>query len=478
MLNVPRSEAPKFYPAYNPYQAYPYQQGRPGVPGYPYGPPAPYGYYPGYPYYPYYAWPPQKPGRSAYELTVGIISFIGSILAILTGGFCALMLLILVAFSGKLQTISPAQNFAAIVQFVAFTAAGVLGGSFGLYHSIRSLFLKKSSAEFKLPWFWIFLLLYLVIIGTGAWMRTKGWAVSNLPLTLLLIAIAGILPLATIAALGVRRIHYPRKAAWPTTWRHFVFSLVSGATLAILLAGVLELVLSFIVVRQFGLTNVSLDNPDQPIPTNPKAIIFLFLLVSVIAPLVEETVKPLAVVLLIGRIRSAAEAFVLGMAAGLGFALVETVGYIGMGYKNWIDVAIERSTAGLLHGFGAGIVALGWYFITHRNSTKKVNRVLLAIGCWIYAPVQHAIWNGSFGLQLLPAPIGPYLDKGKITLGPITFDAFLLVYVALSLLILIFFLYVTRRLRTSVVPSVPTAPPNPKSGPAPQAQEPRIPVRT
>jgi RsiW-degrading membrane proteinase PrsW (M82 family) len=492
MLYVPRSEAPKFYPAYNPYYATPPQYaGQPGQPGavrypppqgyngypYPYGQPVPYGYYP---YYPYngYAWAPQKPKRSAYEITVGIISFIGSILAILTGGVCVLLLLLVAAFSGQLQNVSASASFTSIVQFTAFAAAGILGGVFGFYHSIRALFLKKPSAQFKLPWFWIFLLLYLVIIAIGTWMRVKGLAVANLPLTIVLIALAGIFPLATIAALGVRRIHYPKKAPWPTTWRRFTLSLVSGATLAILLASVFELVLALVAARQFGLTNIPLDNPDQPIPGNPRAIMFVFILVSVIAPLVEETVKPLAVVLLIGRVRSAAEAFVLGMAGGIGFALVETTGYIGMGYKDWIDVAVQRSTAGLLHGFGAGMVALGWYFITHRKSTKKVNRVLLAFGCWTYALLQHGIWNGSFGLQLLPAPIGPYLDKGTITLGPLKFESFLLVYVALSLLILIFFLYVTKKLRMPIAPPIPTASPKPDPSTTPQAQEPRVPVRT
>jgi RsiW-degrading membrane proteinase PrsW (M82 family) len=137
------------------------------------------------------------------------------------------------------------------------------------------------------------------------------------------------------------------------------------------------------------------------------------------------------------------------MACGIGFDLIETSGYISQGYKDWLDVAIQRSTAGLLHGFGAGMVALGWYFLTHRNSTKY-NRILLGLGCGLYAVVQHAIWNGSFLVQLLPDPVGPYLDHGMVTLGLISFQAVLLTYLFESLLMLTFFVFVTGQLRGKI----------------------------
>jgi hypothetical protein len=167
------------------------------------------------------------------------------------------------------------------------------------------------------------------------------------------------------------------------------------------------------------------------------------------------------------------------MACGIGFDLVETTGYIGRGYQDWLSVALQRSSAGLLHGFGAGMVALGWYFITHRNSTGKTNRILLALGCWGYAILQHALWNGSFGLELLPAPIGPYLADGTLPLGPVTLPAFILVYVVETVLMLIFFLFVTKRLRMKNEEQQPPATVNP-SHPTPINQpnlQHRVPVR-
>ncbi len=466
-LVVPSSEAPKFRPAYQPYGAPPVQwpagaqPGRPQplpYPGYgqmPYNngqhgygyPPMPYaGYYPGY-YPPGWRYP-QKPRRSGYQLGVAITSFVGAILSILAGFVCLLIFLLVAIAPTASSTVRPDARFGGMMEFLAFAVAGLGGGGVALYHSIRAwFFYRKPSARFKLPWFWTFLLLYLAVIAAGSYLYFAKQSVTYPALTAVLIALAGILPATTILSLGLRRIHFPRQAQWPTTWRRFALALISGSTLAILLALIFELVLTVVVSREMG-TNVSLDNPDQQIPSDPRAIVFLFILVSVIAPLVEEAVKPLAVVIMIGRIRSAAEAFVLGLACGIGFDLVETTGYIGQGYQDWLSVALQRSTAGLLHGFGAGMTALGWYFITHPNSTRKANRILLAFGCWCYAIVQHAIWNGSFGLQLLPAPVGPYLDQGTIPLGSITVPSFLLVYVVESVLMLIFFLFVTRKLRS------------------------------
>ncbi len=460
------ADAPHFYPAYQPYamsqmqapQAPPAQPGQdqpgrpayqhpyPGYPSIPANNYVPYGqgYY-SYPPYVYpYPWQPPKPRRDRYLLGMSIASFVGAILVLLAGLGSAFILLIIMLI--PTTTALPAgQRFGGIVEFTAFAMAGIIGGIFSLYHSVRSLFLKKSSADFRLPWFWLFFVLYLLLIGVEAVLRSYGQSVTNIPLTTTLIALAGILPALTILALGVRRIHFPRKASWPTSWRRFTLALVSGATLAIVLASIFELILTALAMRELGVTGFSIDNPDQPVPNDPKAIALMFILVSVIAPLVEEAVKPLAVVMLIGRIRSAAEAFVLGLAAGIGFDLIETVGYISMGYRDWLNVALERSAAGLLHGFGAAMVTLGWYYLTHPKESKHPFQ--LGFGCWAYAILQHAIWNGSFGLQLLPAPLGPYLDTGTLTLGSISLPSFTLVYIIESLLMLIFFLYVTGRLR-------------------------------
>ncbi|GAC1394713.1 MAG: hypothetical protein NVS4B11_22860 [Ktedonobacteraceae bacterium] len=417
-----------------------------GYPGYYYG-------YPGYPYYGYHY--PMRPSRDRYLFVISILAVIGSSLATL-GGLASAAILLLISlvpsdrFGGQ-----QGQLFSGVVLFVALAIAGGLGGSFGLFHSIRSL-LRKPSSEFKLPWWWIFLASYVVVIVIAAILRANGLAVANLPLSVCLIALAGLLPALTILSLGVRRLHFPRNARWPTRWRRFALALASGATLAIVLALVFESVLTVVAAGLLRTSSgFSLDNPNQQIPSDPRAIGFLFVLVSVIAPLVEEAVKPLAVIAMIGRIESAAEAFVLGLSCGIGFDLIETSGYISSGYQNWLDVALQRSTAGLLHGLGAAMVSLGWYYLTHPKASQ--HRFLLGFGCMLYAVLQHAIWNGSFGLQLLPAPIGPYLVNGVIGSGAFAFPSFLLVYLVESILMLTFFVFVTGKIRKNNTLTPPTA---------------------
>lgn len=461
-LGTHLADAPYFRPAYIPPPA-PYGPQAPQGQYYngyaPYSAYSPYYNYSGYPpYYYYYPLQPPKPSRDGYLFGMAIASFICSIFVLLGGLFSFLILWLTTLIPEN--TLSAAPLFSGQVLYTALGCAGIVGGAFSLYHSIRSLFLRKPSAAFKLPWFWIFLALYIMLLIIAAIMRSTGQAVANIPLTVFLIALAGILPALTILALGVRRLHFPRSAPWPTSWRRFTLAIVSGATLAIVLASIFELILSVIVAYGLGISNIALDNPNQQIPQNPLVIVAVFILVSVIAPLVEEAVKPLAVVIFIGRIRSAAEAFVLGLSCGIGFDLIETSGYISLGYKDWVDVALQRSAAGLLHGLGAAMVALGWYYLTHPKESK--NRFLLAFGCWGYAVLQHALWNGSFGLQLLPAPIGPYLNNGTIPLGSLSLPSFIVVYIVESALMLAFFLYITRKLRPKTPPSTAaTEPPRP-----------------
>ena len=487
------SEAPFFQPAYPPYPPYPGFQPQGYSPqGHNYLPPAPnyapFGGYPpqrpvympnaGYPSYqgyvspppyapiapPYpgyngytanmypYPWQPPVPKRDAYLLSMGIASLVGSILVLLAG-LGALGILALVAVVPH-SNLSASEYFASIVLFVAFACAGIVGGGFGLYHSIRSVFLRKPSAGFAMPRFWIFLLLYLVVIGIAYWLQTRGMAVTYPTITAILIAFAAIFPALTILALGDRRLRYPKKSPWPTSWRRFTLAIVSGATLSVGLAAVLEFIIELLLVRGQA-TNplLCVEQPNAPNCQDPAVYNIILIIVAVMAPLIEESIKPLAVIIFIGRIRSAAEAFVLGMAAGIGFNLIETTGYISPGYQDWLSIALIRTGSGLLHGFGAAMVTLGWYYLTRPGK----HRGLKVVGCWSYAVLQHAIWNGSWGLTLLPGSIGSFFNNTNVNIGSVSLPSYALVNIAEALFMLAFFIYMTGILRTKQPPSTKMA---------------------
>lgn len=414
----------------------------------------PYGAYSGYGY----AWPvlPPRPKRDTYTLVVGIVAFIGSCLAVIGGlGCAALTLLAMFERSVGLLPFSSDQYFASVMEYLTLGVAGLVGGGFCFYHSLCSLFLRKPSGTIWLPRFWMFVLGYLATLGVGFWLHTRGMDVAA-PVGLgLLIILAGIFPALAIMALGIRRVRFPRSGAWPTTWRRLVLALVSGATLSIALASLLELIFGLLLAgAQSGDFLQFLKNPaasDSPL------FGVLVILAAVVAPLIEELVKPLAVLALVGRVQSKAEAFTLGLACGIGFNLVETTGYISQGYNDWLNVALGRSGAGLLHGFGAAMVALGWYILTHPQEGSRRRRSWLAFSCGGYAIAQHALWNGSVALVLLPGPLGAFFQTWSWNLGPLYVDGYELVNIAEVGAILVFFLYIAGRLRTRPTPPAPPA---------------------
>lgn len=405
-----------------------------------------------------------QPKRDGYLFAMNIVATVGASIVLLAGLGSAIFVLLLAVVHPR--TISDSQYFSGLLTLTGFACAGIIGGGFSLYQCIRS-FMRKASASFALPWFWIFILLYIGVIAAGFGLQVNGQEVAYPVLTVFLIILAAIFPALALLALGDRRLRFP---TWATTWRRFTLAITSGATLGVGLALVLELVLLFLLVRGQSAINVQgcLTNPDPTSCQTSAAFNIIFITVAIIGPLVEETVKPLAVVIFIGRVRSAAEAFVLGLACGIGFALVETVGYIGSGYHDWLSVALERTGAGLLHGFGSAMVALGWYYLTHDD---QKHRILKALGCWVYAVFQHFAWNATATLPLFPSPIGSTVNSWNLNLGFVSLPFIEVLNIIEAILILVFFLYITGKLRTKTPSSL-------KSRPMQPIQEPQMLTQT
>jgi RsiW-degrading membrane proteinase PrsW (M82 family) len=462
------AEAPLFQPAYlpSPPQMYPQQGQAPAqqpiyqpYPGY-----HPYSGYPAYAYPPY-AWHAQPPQhkRDGYLLAMAITSLVGSSLLLLIGLIFVGVFPLVITLPSWTMNNSQQFSLEAIVALIIFVA--IIGGGLGLYHSIRSL-MKKPSAYFSLLQFWIFLGLYAVVVAIGLMLRSNGQEIAFPALSAILIMLAAVFPALAVTSIGVRRLRTravkPQKDIWQTSWRRFTLAILSGATLSTALALILEFVLIGVIAlltHARGMQNMALclNTPDVQSCQNAGAYGILFVLVAVVAPLVEETVKPLAVVLLIGRVRSAVEAFVLGLACGIGFDIVETSLYMATGNHDWLNVALGRTGSGLLHGFGAAMVALGWYYLTHTKEFGVRKGLLWAFACWFYAVFQHAVWNGSISLVLLPGTVGRFLQNWTLKLGFASLSSDVVINIIVTLLILAFFLYLTGKLRSK--PATPLGPP-------------------
>lgn len=472
----PRPEAAIVPRPYVP-AAYPQQQ--PGAPapgyGWPSGPPGAAGYLPSpYPYpggspapqtpggypWPYYAYPAPAPQRrpkgETYALVIAWIATVGGGLSVL-GGLLVLAVTVIAALGGT------GDSLALLNTLLGFTVPPIIGGILALVYGIGRI-RRLPGRRLSVPSPWLFGGLSAAALGAGVVLwnlrAVPGPALAVLPLAVL----SGVLPALAIVFLGAKRL------GQPTTGRHFWLSLFYGATVAPLLAAILELILVIIVVsvaQSLGYSvNSSVTNLTSSPRTTAEAVI-LFLVLAVVAPIVEEGLKPLGAVLIMRRLRTPSEAFLLGLAAGIGFDIVETIGYIGMGEADWISVAIQRLGAGLLHGVGAGMAALGWYYLI--NGKGIPHRWLRGFGGLAYAVVQHAVFNGSNLLTLIP-DVGNLLSRPWY-LGALPIDTGTILFFGYYAVILGVLFYVTGRLARgdaarppgAAATAVPTA-----DAPAPQ----------
>ena len=370
---MPQQSAPVYaYPAYPGY-GYPQYPGT-AMPG----------------YTPYYVMPPRAP-RDNYRLTVGIICTVLLGLTLLGGLLFALVL----AISASTRV---ADSLGTIALLVFLTVATLAGGGVGLYFTIRAL-IGRPSAPLRLPSFVVPLALTVIVLAVGIAQYSLGIPQAPAFLETPLLLLSGILPAITIFTFAAERLRFP------TTWRRVWMSYLSGTFLAALLAIIFEtiasVVLNSILHADTGTLNVNSNNSSQ--------LIGVFIITAVVAPLVEEGFKPIGPFIVLWRLSGPAEAFLVGMAAGIGFAIFETVGYIGSGAADWIVIAVLRIGAGLLHSVGAGMATLGWYYLLRGKGVA--GRFAKGFGCLSYAVLQHALFNGSTFLSLATGPIGKLLNS-------------------------------------------------------------------
>ena len=186
------------------------------------------------------------------------------------------------------------------------------------------------------------------------------------------------------------------------TWRRGWVAFCGGATLSVLLALVLEILIpSVILSLTYNVTHSMLDHLGDLFDmlnygsslgkalSNPT-FVYLFIQLAVIAPLVEELVKPLVTLPLLRNLNRQ-ETFWVGALAGAGFAAIENVIYAGGGLSIWAGILIVRALGAALHPLGSGWVALGWRDVL-RGEPNALEKWFKQYGL---AVLTHAIWNGG-----------------------------------------------------------------------------------
>ncbi|MBA2286258.1 MAG: hypothetical protein H0W02_12300 [Ktedonobacteraceae bacterium] len=395
---------------------------------------------------------PAQDRPDGYLTGIAITALVCSIVAILAGLFWLFMFLITLTATTSLPGSSgtPSAITGALVitiVLLTFTLASLAGGGFTLYHSIRAL-MRKPSAIFRLPDFWAFLVLYIAVLGVEYALYSGGQNLASSGLILLIIALlvlAAALPAFTLIALGLWRL----QATF--TWRRMLVSFASGITFTVSIA----LYMEYTATVQLFSTSFNQSYKCLSMPTLPECqnlntqglaplLTNMGLLAAIVAiPLIDEFTKPLLIVAFMGKVRSAAEAFAMGLVCGAGFGLIEALFLVGAVYNNWAALTLITNSLIIVQGFGAAMGTLGWYYMTR----TRMHRARNAIACWACALLQHILINTILVSSLLPDPIGSTVKGWLLNAGTQSIPANVLAYAIGVILILALFLYIAGRLR-------------------------------
>jgi hypothetical protein len=203
------------------------------------------------------------------------------------------------------------------------------------------------------------------------------------------------------------------------SWRTVTLELSHGAVLAPTgaLAAELVVVLAVVVVISLvvaltpggieRLVELSLNLQDPTwlentdnlarLVLSPAALSAIMLVFVVMAPLIEEFLKGLGVLLLGYRLRGQAEALLWGVACGAGFAIGESLFNGSIALEGWAAVMLMRCGASLMHCAASGVMGLGWQQALVR---RRPWRLLAAYGA---SAGIHALWNAAAVAVAVPS---------------------------------------------------------------------------
>jgi RsiW-degrading membrane proteinase PrsW (M82 family) len=146
--------------------------------------------------------------------------------------------------------------------------------------------------------------------------------------------------------------------------------------------------------------------------------ILLLVEYCVAAPLVEELGKALGA--RTADVRTREHAFLAGVAAGAGFAVVENVLYASFGAAfggPWPAIVAARSLGAAVHPLASGLVMTGWWDARNGGGGRALARGYLS------GAGAHAIWNG--GVVAIFIVEQATAAPPSATAGTVTFTAML-----------------------------------------------------
>jgi hypothetical protein len=125
-----------------------------------------------------------------------------------------------------------------------------------------------------------------------------------------------------------------------------------------------------------------------PLLQKPGVIVAGFFLISILIPLIEELLKPLAIWFFMKRNWSPVDGFTAGLLCGATFALVESImALVAVPNDVWFMTMIARVGTGLLHTLTTGLT--GWAL----TSTWRDGKYLRIGLIYLTSVTIHGVWN-------------------------------------------------------------------------------------
>lgn len=193
----------------------------------------------------------------------------------------------------------------------------------------------------------------------------------------------------------------------------------------------------------------------EPLLSRPEVLAAGLLGVSLILPMVEEFLKPLAVWLFVKHGLTPAGGFTAGLICGASFALLESsLTLVSVSSDTWVFTVIGRVGAGLLHTVLTGLN--GWALASAWQDKK-----FLRLGVtYLITVLVHGTWN----LFAVFAGLKMAGEQTLVNISPLLKNAAIWVLGGLAILMLATLIIVNRKLRSPAVPPALFAEPPPVIG--------------
>ncbi len=234
-----------------------------------------------------------------------------------------------------------------------------------------------------------------------------------------------LVPLVWFLGIGARRLPIKPERAWKLTAFNLTLTMPLTLLVEILVLMILTLVWILWLSNQPGLLhelwnlNIQLNQLGDPaelqsILTNllqrPGVIPTILVLLGFVTPLIEELLKPIAVLLFWKKNLTPRDGFLAGLVCGAAFALMETLNAVNSSTDvSWLFLALGRIGTGLLHVTTTGLVGwgIGW-----AASQKRPGRLMGALAAAI---LMHGVWNVFSILQGFSGfvNISPWTQLGR-----------------------------------------------------------------